>query len=51
MKMIAENAPDAQVQVLRSPGMIRRFVSELAAAQDGHGENSQRQDPGSRPQK
>jgi adenylate kinase family enzyme len=51
MKMIAENAPDAQVQVLRNPGMIRRFAGELAAAQDGRGENSQRQDPGSRPQR
>jgi hypothetical protein len=47
MKMIAENAPDAQVEVLRSPGMIRRFVGELAAARDGRGENSQRQDLGS----
>jgi adenylate kinase family enzyme len=51
MKMIAENAPDAEVQLLRSPGMIRCFVCELAAAQDSRKENSQRQDPGSRPQK
>lgn len=47
MKMIAENATDAQVQVLRNPGMIRRLAGELAAAQDGRGENGQRQDRGS----
>ena len=51
MKMTGENAPDAQVQVLRSPGVIRRFVGELGAAQDGRGEDSQRQHPGGRPQR
>lgn len=47
MTMIAENAPDAQVQVLRSPGMVRRFAAELAARRDGRGGGSQQQGLGS----
>ena len=29
MQAITANAPDAQVHVLRSPGMTRRFLAEV----------------------